>query len=232
MKTKLYILLVFILSCQKAEVQELDTEILIMVDQSNKMNLLPDTLQVYNSSGLSQNEWSSCKVTLTTILDKEVNPVYELILPSESSWTEDEIIRKAKVKRFFSDLNQKLQIVNCEQPETSHTIIYRNIVSQLNRLAKSTTKHKLAYIYTDCMENSGISFYDPHIVTLLQHEPNKLYELFKKDIKLSNLKGIEIWICFSPKSYKENNTFIIAANFFKSMFEIQGATVYISGEVK
>lgn len=211
------------------EVPEKSTEAIILIDNTDAISSRPDNSQIIKSFNLNKDIWQTINITVSFLSNKDLTSSKTLSLESENRLLASKQLRIAKVENFKKALKKALVVDTVST--FNHSIIYRTIARNLNALSKSNASNKHLIIYSDLMENGEVSFYDNKTLALVKTNPNIIQSILEKDEVINNLKGIETWFIFNPKTYQQNNIYMIVANFYKYLLEAKGAKVYIQQSV-
>jgi len=216
-------------ACNTSTVQY-DKELVIVFDQSDPLRVKPDADEISSQFGLNQDIWQGIRVRVTYISDKDVNTEKIITLEKADRYMGNTQLRSAQVAHFKKELRTAIGGTHTES-SLDHSIIYRTAARQLNVLSISSTKHKYLLVYSDLMENSEVSFYNPVTLELLHTHPEIIKRQLEKSDTLHNLSGIQVWLLYEPASFTENNTYMAVANMYKQMLEAKGATVHIANSL-
>jgi len=200
----------------------------VIIDITDAL-VVPDEPAFYNS--IDSNIWEPLTVNITCITENDVNKVSTLSLPAENYLFGNRSIREARIMKFKKDVHLEIEkLIAKGQNGQQHSIIYRTVAKQMNWLSQQKGNHKSVYLYSDLLENddlNGFNFYSPVCFKLLQTNPALVQKSLEQSCRLNNLKGVELYLIFTPKTYTENFRYIILARFFKRVFESHGASVFI-----
>jgi hypothetical protein len=232
MKTKITILLLAVncvlLSCN-TQPPTLDVDMVIQFDMTDKVTMFPSADDFLSQLNLKDHPFQSIRIKVTSISDKDVNTTTLLILDKENEWESNITIRKAKIRHFRAQLQRCLTTI--QQTDTSgHSIIYRPIIAQANRLASSGAKRRLLIVYSNLYENSDINFYNPSIIAMLKSNPKNIQERLEQQVALQPLNGIGVWLIYNPTSYRDNNHFRPIANLYETILLEHGASVHVDNK--
>ena len=148
-------------------------------------------------------------------------------MPGENSWYSSKPIREAKIAKFKADLHQKLGVlVNGANGSEGHSIIYRSLARYLALLVSRPAKYKALIVYSDLLENDEISFYDPNIFNKLKKRPLDIQKQLEREMPLSDLITINVFMVYDPQSYYDNNRFMTCSEFFGKLFRSKHAWVH------
>ena len=215
--------------CTQDRANDIDREIVCVIDQTDAMVLYPSAEEILAPVQLQTDPWQGIKITLTTISDKDINPETVLTLEKEQAWRGNLPIRKAKVRHFKEELHRFLAAMR-KNSIAQHSIIFRAVAKQSNRLTKSTAKKRYLLVWSNLYEHNEMDFYDPIVINRMKSDPKNIQKQLVATFPLQNLKGINIWLLYQPASYKDNNGFMPIAAFYKHLFEAYGASVHIDNK--
>jgi len=233
MKTTIRYLLLFIgcLCCScNSQPNNFDTEMAIVFDETDSLTTQYPTAEAITAPlELRDDPWQGIRIVLTYISDKDVNNSTVVSLPSENAWTGNSAIRRAQVHAFTAQLQRALTAMK-PKGTCAHSIVFRTIAAQANRLTQSQVSHKLLLVYSDLNENSDVTFYNKHVLDTLRTRPKIIEERLNRSAPLTALNGVGVWFLYTPSTYTANNTYMTIANFYKHIFEQHGATIHISNK--
>jgi len=213
-------------SCNDSK-QTLETDVTVVVDKTDKMTVYPTADEITSPLGLKNNPWQGLRFTATYISDKDINDVTVLTLDAENQWDGNILIRKAKVRHFVKQVQECLAGMKYTGT-CPYSIIYRTIARQANGLTGSTAKRKLLLIYSDLCENDAdLNFYDRKVMNRVKNNPQSIAVQLEATVPLNPLNGVQVWLLYSPGSFKQNNDYMPVANLYKQMLKAKGATVHI-----
>jgi len=215
-----------LIACNKSS-YPYDTAIVAMLDETDKMPTYPTAQSLLSPFKLADDPWQGgIQIKLVGITDKDVNTTLTVSLEKEDRLTGNLTIRRAKVQRFISDLQNGINAFttrNC-----GHSIIFRTIAGQAAQLADNPAHNRFLVVYSDLIENSEISFYNPQTLALLQKSPGMIEKQLEATDPLPSLTGIHVWFLFAPNSYKQNNVYMPIARFYESVYKAHHADVHIA----
>jgi hypothetical protein len=211
------------LSCKQAT--EKSTECIQFIDNTDDLSSKPNVNQIIKMYDIDKDIWQSLHITVSFLSNKDLTPAKSLSLENENRLLASKQLRISKVENFKRALRKALIVDTTSSFE--HSIIYRTLARNLNALSKSKASKKHMIIYSDLMENGEISFYNKKTFALLKTDPNSVQSILENDEVIHNLKGVEVWFIFSPRSYEQNMTYMTVANFYKNLLEAKGAKVHI-----
>jgi hypothetical protein len=237
MKTLISLIIVLLsaVSCKTGDNKALiyNREIYLLIDKTDPLSVRPDIDHLFVSTGLVDNIWLGVKVTRGEISETDINQVEIISITAEDSWLGTQLIREAKVARFKKELKQKIeQMLGNATKSQEHSIIYRTTCRYLNALAKSKAEYKFMYVYTDCMENDSISFYADSTLQQIQTRPEVIKAYLERSTKLVDLTGINVSIMYTPRSYDDNERFMVVSSFFADIFRRKHAQVTIGNNIQ
>jgi len=203
-----------------------DKDLIVLIDQSDPLKITPDADEISIQLGLKEDMWQGIRATVDYISDKDVNASKVISLDKADRLSGNSQLRTAQVIHFKKEFHSALNRADSNS-SLDHSIIYRTVTKQLNALAASTSTTKALLVYSDLMENSELSFYNPATLALLQTHPERVKQQLEKSASLHNLSGIQVWLLYEPASYTENTTYMSIANIYKQLLESKGATVHI-----
>jgi hypothetical protein len=159
--------------------------------------------------------------------------VFNLKEPAQSKLTGDEMRRVSKIRVFSKAIRTHIDSSSKEAiGREKHSVIYRTLVQELNHLAEIKADEKINIIYSDMLENSDdANFYSESGLSELKQNPRSVIERLQKKLPLKNLKGVKIYIVYSPKSYEAEQQFNYVISMYRTMLESKGAEVIVGANL-
>eukprot|EP01037_Dinobryon_pediforme_P007928 gene7928-8000_t len=207
-----------------------DTDIAMLIDQTDTMTSYPSADGVTAPLGLQQNPWQGVRVRLAAITDKDINETTVISLDKESEWSGNRIIRMARVQRFKRQLAAQLATMKANHP-CQHSIVFRTVARQAKALAASPCRNRYLLVWSDLYENDEVNFYDSQIINLIKTSPQGIRRKLEATNAIADLHGLKVSLLFTPTSYKQNNRYMVIANFYQQLLTAHGATVHIDSKV-
>jgi hypothetical protein len=212
--------------CQSSTPQ-FDDDVEVVVDKTDTPRVYLSSSDILNALHFTDDPYKGVRVQIDQISDKDINATAVVSIDKENALLGTLPLRTAKITAFAARLHHAL--TNMQRPETAaHSIVYRTIAAQLNRLAATESTHKIMLIASDLYENSIVSFYDPNTIALLKANPHCIETALEQETPLTRLTGIQVWLLYNPASYRDNNTYMTVATFYKHLLESHGAHVHIA----
>jgi len=226
MKTILiFLLLIMMNSCtSEKQASQLDTEIVVAIDRTDK-TIRPDARQIMKLSGIDDNPWSGIKITITEITDVSTNISKIFMIEGESEIQGYSELRKAKILHLKKDLTAYLMQLDTSVSK-EYSQINRSLTIICNRLTQSVASKRIVVLYSDCMENSFVNFYDPQTIRMIEHSPKTIINSLEKETPLMDLSGITIFFRYIPKDFKQDLLYHTTSNFFIKMYKTHNAMVW------
>jgi len=203
----------------------------VIIDKTDSFLANPDIHEIGTPIQLNENKWSGINLRIQTVSDLDFNKVIEIRLPSRNAMFSNPDERDLELKAFTQRAATVMDSITREKAGKPKSSIYRSVITDLNWLASQKAVKKIAIIYSDLSENSFFSIYKPKDRSLLKAHPEQVKNRFEQAAKPLDLTGSEIYFIFRPKSERENDTFSLMVQVFKSILESAGATVYIGANV-
>ena len=229
-----YMYLFYILSictgCADASKKSEDKAIIIAIDYTDSLLLYPTSYDVLHYTRLDINPWQGVNLEIMGISDKDVNISKTFNIPSGNRLIGNIQQRTAIIEKFKLDVDQYLKKTQYKK-ELAHSIIYRTIVSCINRLSSMKSAEKQLVVYSNLMENSDMNFYDSTTFKQVLSNPKKVKQKIQSGIVIQNGKGIEVLFLYNPISFADNTTYRITSSFFKNILEESGVIIQIGVSV-
>jgi hypothetical protein len=96
----------------------------------------------------------------------------------------------------------------------------------LNNLSKSKALKRYALVYSDCMENSFVSFYMPKTKRMLEESPDTIIRSLEQETPIMDLSGIDIYFRYIPRDYEQDLLYRTTSNCFITMYRKHNAKVW------
>ena len=227
MKTSTIILLVVALleaGCS-APRTKYDAAISIAVDQSDVLNQYPRAAQLLLPLGLQDTPEMGLAVTISPITDRDSNPEYTFVLDRDDALTGNSQMRQLVLKAFIQKVQHCLDSLQPKAP-LEHSVIFRPVAHLAKKLASISAARRYLVLISDLQEHSEISFYNPDMQYALVHSPLSIQRQLEAQAKPGNLQGIELWLLYRPKSYRDNQPYRIASGLYQQLFSRYGARVH------
>lgn len=229
MKTNLILITVLILSaliimgCTKSKPIE-TTEVVIIRDITDTLIANPKVEEITSMLDSENNLWNGAQFRLVDLSDVSYNPSHEAKIEGENEWLGNKYERQAKVKAFYTKINQIISEASKEAIGKNNSSVYFSIARELNKLSTETVSKKVVLIYSDLMEHTNeLSFYDKRKLYQLKTKPEFIQQYFDSQLEIKNLKGICIYLIYQPTNTKEDEVYKLVSGFYKKMFESKGA---------
>lgn len=216
---------IVLIACKKPS-GPYDAAMTVMIDETDKLPVYPTSQTLLAPFKLTDNPWQGLQITLVGITDKDVNATKIMSLPKEDRLTSSITIRRVKVQRFISELQDNLARFDSTK-NYPHSIIFRAIAHQATVLAKSTSSHRYLLVYSNLCENSEVNFYNPQTLSSLQQHPEVIEKQLRTFSPLPSLNGIQVWFLFAPPTYQQNNVYMPIARFYESVYKERQAEVHV-----
>lgn len=224
----LYLLVIIILICScKTRTQSQDVSILL--DQTEDFFIYPTLDELRGISLLTKSDKNSELIRIKTINETGFNIYSDIRISGiTNEYFNNDFKRKSELKKYFLNINEKIEEFNSKKKESNGSIIYKVIVEELTRLSYSNANHKKLIIVSDCMENSPLSnFYNPDTFNKLSHNSSELLDDFEKMYHMPNISDIEVILINKPRDRVEGQKFEIVSNFYKQIFEKHGGKLCV-----
>jgi len=228
MKTLVFYLLamgIVLIACKKPS-NPYDTAITVMVDETDTLPVYPTTQTLLSPFKLSDDPWQGMQISLVGIADKDVNAIITVSLEKEDRLTGNLTIRRAKVQRFITELQNA--VATFRPHKCPRSIIFRAVAEQATQLANSAANKRYLLVFSDLLENSEVSFYNPQTLALLKNSPATMEKQLQCNIRIPSLNGMQVWFLFAPSSYSQNNVYMPIARFYESIYRAHNADVHVA----
>jgi hypothetical protein len=209
------------------------TEYSVLRDLTDSTKAMPDEDVLLTDLGIDTNIWNGINFNFFNISDVSYTPHWRISLGTGGDrLASSEFTRKREIVAFKAKLTALLDSARSDTTGREHSSIYLPMAEELTRLANSNADRRVLIVYSDLMENtSGLSFYNYKTFAQIDSGPDKIKSKFLAKAKLPDLTGVEIRFIYEPKNAKADNDFRRVSNFFRRMFEEQGAKVSISANL-
>ncbi len=215
--------------------QEVRISLAVLADKSNEhlTDVLERDIPVFNQLLRLDDDFHSARtVWIEPVTDRVFNEVQDLQVKGFNPDEENEIDRMAAIEQFGHDLDAALHSQANTYGSLEASIIYRPLVAALSVLREDTTASKrILVLYSDCLENADVSFYNDSVITALQNDPQRMVLYFLAQADPGNLTGITVVIIPTAINYVNSERIDVATRFFASLLSDRGATVIIRGNL-
>lgn len=208
-----------------------DVDLSISVDKTDSFKTVVDINEICSLLRIDDNKWSKIKMQINTLSNFEYNTSQTLALPSQLLLFSNPDQRDSAIEQFKKSIAMQLHKINQIPIGRPNSSIYVPMIRELNRLARSKAKSRIAIFYSDLRENAKFSVYKKQDQELFKARPGEVKKIFLQLEKPDNLKGIKVYFIFEPKNYSENNCFNLMSTFFKKFLEDAGAQVYVGANL-
>jgi hypothetical protein len=156
----------------------------------------------------------------------QIRPEYMLFADDNERITELKMFRQ-RIAEIFTAVDSEIKTAK------PNSVVYRTINSELNHLATevhATTKNCI--IFSDMLDHSDdYNFYSAASLQLAERNPQAVIQRFEHIAPLASLKGIHVYIVYSPRTYQEEKRFDVAVNVYKLLLTGKGAEVSIVSNI-
>ncbi|HVW95758.1 MAG TPA: hypothetical protein VHA56_07305 [Mucilaginibacter sp.] len=205
-----------------------DVETRVIIDATDRLAAYPTADEIIDPLNLKNYPWQGCKISCTYISDLDVNTTTVFTLERQNEWSGNIVTRRAQIRSFTKKLQRCLSAMRPTESR-QHSIIYRTIARQCNQLAASTAKKRYCLVFSDLMENSTtMNFYRPETTNKLHKDPRPIQRRLEQAVPVTSLRGLDVWLLYSPGSYHANNTYMDVAEFYQGLLSGHGAAVHIA----
>ncbi|MDB5198046.1 MAG: hypothetical protein JWO92_9 [Chitinophagaceae bacterium] len=209
-----------------------DVDLSLSIDKTDSFKSVPDADQIFAFLNIQSNKWSRMTMQINTLSNFEYNTSRTVTLSSELLLLSNPDQRDSSIEHFKRSTILQLNKMNQIAIGRPNSSIYIPMIRELNRLAKSNAKTRIAIFYSDLRENTKLfSMYRKQDQELFKTDPKKVKKLFKRLEKPENLNGIKVYLIFEPGNDFENTSFNIMSEFIKNILEDAGAEVYIGANL-
>ncbi len=147
----------------------------------------------------------------------------------------DELENAGKEHQFITQgLASLHQLKDLEQGRDK-TYLFHTLHHAINELQHSKYSSLRIIASTDWSENSFLNFHNPKTLTLLQSNPDSIYNLIQSTYPLEPIpkdKKVELIILFQSSDIEEDRRFTILVEKLKPFYESRGARVHIVNNLK
>lgn len=204
----------------------------IIVDKTDTSAAQVVTDQIMATNEFAQSNWNGITIRILPITAYDLNPVVTIKLPCAYSLLSSPTARGLEIKQFTERVRKAIDSVSREQASHQQSIIYSQVVHELEFLRTQYASSKRLLVFSDLNENSNIfSVYDARAYRQLTENEDSIKQQFIAAHKPSDLHGISLEYIHQVHSPTENDRFLRMANLHKSIFAHAGATVSISASL-
>lgn len=208
----------------------------LLIDLTDSLMSKPDARQLASLYDFLNNPWNGGTFHAKSITDVNYNKAYAVEIPTadfSKRLLSNEIERQRMVEKFLSRQASILDTILKEKVGRSHSSVYRVIAGELNELSEKDISHqKVLIIYGDIRENSEfLNLYKASNMSLLKSDPDSIISLFRKQVPLRNLTGIQVYLIYQPHSYYDDEAYRLISDVYKRMLEEKGAVVVVAANL-
>lgn len=199
-----------------------ETVISIMKDVTEKHSSQIDPLSIHTQLDLKEHKHDGYTFRFVDLSDVSLNPVTEIILNASPILLSNEMSRDKEIKQMEDSITKELR--QSDTSGRSHSSIYIPVAKELTILSVSTADTKILVVYSDLMENTPqLSLYDKNT----HFNSVEIKKLFNESFPLPDLKGIEVYLVYQPRSPESDNTYKLISQVYNELLTDKGANVYI-----
>ena len=209
------------------------TEVSVFRDVTDSILAKPETKQIQSLFHLSgDKKYNGAQFRFANLSDVSYNQSFEAVIEPTGALFANELTRDKQITRFNDSISNILEKTKGDSIGREHSSLYVPLATELNHLAQSDSKTKIAVVYSDLMENDlDISLYNQSELQLIESNPDTLKTVFEKRLPLSSLHGVTVYLIYQPKDVEGDREFRIVSGFYKKMLEEKGAIVFITANL-
>lgn len=209
------------------------TEVSVFRDVTDSILAKPDAKQIQSLFHLSgDKKYNGAQFRFANLSDVSYNQSLEATIEPTGALFANELTRDKQIARFNDSVANILEKTKGDSIGREHSSLYVPLATELNRLAQSEAKTKIAVVFSDLMENDlDLSLYNQSELQLIESNPDSLKSVFEKRLPLISLQGITIHLIYQPKDIEGDREFRIVSGFYKKMLEEKGGTVFIQANL-
>ncbi len=209
------------------------TEVSVLRDITSPQLAQPQTDTILPLFNLSNYAWNGAQFQFADISNVGYTQVKEASVSTANQWLSNELKRNSEVSQFNTDVESIITDAKKEKIGRWHSSIYAPIARELNRMAQSPAQNRILIIYSDLMENDiAVSFYYPNEFSLLQSNPGVIEKYFEKEVPLSQLNGIQVYLIYQPAGTISDWQYSIVSKFYQNLLEQKGAIVTVEANLQ
>lgn len=204
----------------------------VLIDKTDSLGAPPDANEIVALLHPEGNKWQNIKLRVQTISNVRYNPIVTVELPSVIPLFTNPIERGNDVSVFIHTIQSQIDSINSLPVGFHSSSIYRTVMEEINTLATFEGKQKTVLIYSDLLEHSALcNMYTTHNQAVLKNNPQQIEAIFENTVKPGNLKGIQVYFVFRPRTEKENDSFARMVEVYTHILERAGATVSVGANL-
>lgn len=214
-----------------AYLQNSNALVTIMYDITDTIQPTKDTSAIPTHIANYTSEWGETNIRFLTICDFAETKPFEVFIPAQFPLVSNPYDREAQLQDANKSIAQSISKFSSLQAGRKESIIFKPIVNELNRLSSLSAHTKELVVFSDLQENDskGFSVYKPSDSILIHSDTQKAQELFEKQVKIKNLKGITIYLVYDAPTPASQNGFLLMAHIWESIFIKSGADKVVIG---
>jgi len=221
----------------KANVLEKRTisSISILSDVTDPKFTRPDINEILEMQGFADVKhpemWNGITLRATVLSDVDLNRVKTAQLKPQNPWLSNEFERAKEISRFREQAGNLMQGLQDENGKNQSSII-KPIYEEALRLVNDSSDEKVLIVYSDLIQNTlGLTLYTATGLKTFTNENDSLNYLFERYPFPTSLKGLKVYLIYSPLDAVDNERYMKISEVFKEYFEKSGATVIRSANL-
>lgn len=222
----------FFTGCSDQPSQSVEVSLLYDVTPSNSSGIRELNSQTLGDLfGLDENPDKAVRYRQSIISGSWLNVTQEISLPPvESVLLSNEFARRDSIRAFKEQIALGLERIASDTLGRDYSSVYLPIARELTRLSQSPFDKRILVVLSDLAENEFLSFYDHKTADLLINDPEKIAELFQREMQLpESLSNITVYLVHQPS---EGDLFFKhAAKLYVQLLASKNATIHVQANL-
>jgi hypothetical protein len=219
--TKTILIILLFAGCEsKSGVNQ--TELSILIDGTDSTIDKPKFEDFEPLISLGSNN-DGVKFKVQMIGDIDLGSSFEVKIPAKGNDDETDEQRYLRKSKFIKDCKVGYDLIKSKAVLKDFSIVYRVVVNELNRLAKSQANEKLLVITSDLMEKSDYyNIYKEHDKNLLLESPEDVKNFFVKQVRIDSLNGVNVIFTYEPVDFEQNKIYMTMLKIYTELITESG----------
>lgn len=234
---------VILVSCRNDSKESTgSTSLSIIIDITDPQQLHPEAESIIPLFGLQNDIDKSVIFRITTLTDKQLNPVREIRLKdgvssNKDNVSDDDNFRKKLVIHFFDTVRKSIsEETQSALADTSLSFseCFNTILNEVVKRKQNAGDTAIILVFSDLNENSAFfNVYTGENKALLQQHPEQVAHLIEQRKSISDsISHTTLILVYDPKSRADDEVFMKMTEVYRLIFERRGVTVIVQATNK
>jgi hypothetical protein len=200
--------------------QNSNAQVTVMYDITDTLQPVQDTTNIKIHVTNFTSQWGETNIRFLTISDFSETKPKEIFIPAQFPLLSNPYDRDVELQKASSSISMSLKSLTSDSIGKRESVIFKPVVNELNRLAKTSAHTKELIVFSDLQENKahGFSAYRPADSLLIRSNAGKVKKLFEQQVTFENLKGVTLYLVYEARTPVAQENFLAMANIWKSIF--------------